>query len=460
MIPKPWQWSVAIALAAFGLTGTAIAQQRANARGAIVEEVRNPNQAFQVRVSVDHPNQVYIEDETLTVTVRSSDDGYLYLLYQSADGEVKCLFPNKFQEDNRIVKNVDTVVPPAMDATFRIRIAAPFGKEYLKAVVTKQRLRVDDERLRRKAMSPIEFATVKDAVVEAVGETPTNWAEHSVQLTTVAKDKERIARRPRRIGLFIGIGAFLDPTIRPLPACVADARQMHDTMRRFGGLDDAFLLLNDEATLRNIVEHIQGRLVDVSLPGDTVFIYWSGHGGRCADNNGDEADGLDEYLVAYDTKVNDAEMVRRTALMDDHCGRLLQDLDGRKIVVILDTCHSGGQAANEKGLRSLNKVKVIEALDLFNNELRHMKDIGQKETALLMSSRAAQVSFVRKQGDLSVMTKFLDEMIREAAGPLTLVDAAAKLKELVPAYVAEQFPAATQTPELVDNTSPPLFLRK
>ena len=57
------------------------------------------------------------------------------------------------------------------------------------------------------------------------------------------------------------------------------------------------------------------------------------------------------------------------------------------------------------------------------------------------------------------MTKFLDEMIREAAGPLTLVDAAAKLKELVPAYVAEQFPAATQTPELVDNTSPPLFLR-
>ena len=102
----------------------------------------------------------------------------------------------------------------------------------------------------------------------------------------------------------------------------------------------------------------------------------------------------------------------------------LQDLDGRKIVLILDTCHSGGQAANEKGLRSLDGAKAIGALDLFDNELRHMKDIGQKETALLMSSRAAQVSLVRRQGDLSVMTKFLIEMIREADGPLTLVEAA------------------------------------
>ena len=35
-------------------------------------------------------------------------------------------------------------------------------------------------------------------------------------------------------------------------------------------------------------------------PGDTVVITFSSHGGQVRDDNGDEADGLDEYLVPHD----------------------------------------------------------------------------------------------------------------------------------------------------------------
>lgn len=436
----------------------AAAQQAGQQRNAIVEEVRNPNQAFQVRVTPDHADHVYEENDELKVTVRSSQDGYLYLLYKSTNGQLKCLFPNSLQSENFIKKNTDTHVPPQADATFRIRIAAPFGQEVLKAVVTRNRLKLDDDKLRKQVSNPVSLEQVKDAVVEAVGAAPAAWAEHSVVLVT--KEKKIAPPPARRVGLFIGVGKYQDRGIRPLDACGPDAVRMMNTMKTHCGVTEAFLLLDKDATLANIVAHIREKLVAATRPGDTVFIYWSGHGGRCADDNGDEKDGLDEFLVTYDTKLGDADTLRNTSLLDDAFGRILQDLDGRKIAVILDTCHSGGQANNEKGLQGLDGVKALGDVDMFDNDVRRTKDIGQKDTALLVSSRAAQISFVRKTGELSVMTKVLDDVIREGNGPLTLADAATRLKKLVPTYISENFPGATQTPELIDDTNPSLLLRK
>jgi hypothetical protein len=458
-------WTLASGLMLVALAGSGWGQERAVPRALFVEGEQNPRQAFVVRVSVDHENHIYREDDLLKATVRSSADGFLYLFNRDSQGKIRCLFPNSFQTDNAIRANRDTHVPPLEGATFRIRIGAPFGDEVLKAIVTKERLSIDTKELRESAMTEVAYSGVKTAIVEGVGRDATKWAEHSVTFKTVAKDNVAAMPGPRRVGLFIGLGKYSDTAIRPLPACRPDAETMLNTMRTFGGLDETYLLLDEQATLARIVDHIQGKLAQGTRPGDTIFIYWSGHGGRCADDNGDETDGLDEFLVTYDAKSGDLGSLRNSVMMDDHLGRLLQHLDGRKVVLMLDTCHSGGQATAEKGLRGpglggFDGVKGLGDLDMLDGELQHTKDVGQKETALLVSSRAAQVSFVRKEGDLSVMTKFLDQLIRETQGPLTLTDAAAELKKLVPQYVMERFPGATQNPELIDNTSPPLHLRK
>ncbi|MFO0905751.1 MAG: DUF4384 domain-containing protein [Pirellulales bacterium] len=460
MVGKQGAWKMATGVMILAFASWGYGQEQVVPRGLFVEEVQNPHQAFLVRVSVDHENRIYREGETLTATVRSSADGYLYLFNRDSQGTVRCLFPNKYQTDNEIKANKDTLVPPPDAPAFRIRIGAPFGEEVLKAIVTKERLPFDNEGLRKAAATEVDYQGIKAAFVEGADRKPAKWAEHSVNFTTIAKDGTPAVRGPRRVGLFIGLAKYRDQAIRPLPACRPDAETMFKTMKMYGGLDEAHLLLDEQATLAKIVEHIQGKLAQGTRPGDTVFIYWSGHGGRCADDNGDETDGLDEFLVTYDAQTNNPETLRNSVLLDDHFGRLMQHLDGRKVVLLLDTCHSGGQATAEKGLRGLDGVKSLGDLDMLDGELQHTKDIGQKETALLVSSRAAQISFVRKEGDLSVMTKFLDQLIRESQGPLSLTEAAAQLKKLVPEYVADRFPGATQTPELIDNTSPPLYLRK
>lgn len=464
MVWKRWGRKLAGSLMILALTGAVDAQEEVVPRALFVAQAQNPNQAFMVRVTVDREDRVYREGDLLTASVQSSADGFLYLFNRDSQGTVRCLFPNKYQQNNAIKSGERMLVPPQNvqreKEKFQIVIGAPFGDEVLKAIVTTERLPFDDERLRQAAATEINFAGVKAAFVQAVPGQAATWAEHSVEFRTVSKAGDVSGRGGRRVGLFVGLAKYRDSTIRPLPACRADAATMLKTMKTHGQLDAAFLLVDEEATLANIVDHIENKLVQGTRPGDTIFIYWSGHGGRCADDNGDEKiDGLDEFLVTYDARTDDVDLLRRSVLLDDHFGRLLQHLDGRKIVLMLDTCHSGGQATNEKGLPNLEEAKSTEELDMFDGDLQHTKDIGQKETALLVSSSADQISFVCKEGEISVMTKFLDQLIRESQGPLSLTDAAAQLKKLVPAYVKERFPGATQLPQLIDNTSPPLYLR-
>ena len=184
-----------------------------------------------------------------------------------------------------------------------------------------------------------------------------------------------------------------------------------------------------------------------SKPGDDIFIYWSGHGSSCADTGGDEEDGRDEFLVPYDGNAADAE---GSMVLDDALGRWVQELDGRKVAVILDACHSGGQATGRgikggiKGDDSIigsgddlpasvedllkdasdaeEREPMATPLDFLDGELSRLKDIGQDDAAMLFSSASDEISAERRDGKLSVMTYFLVEKMG-ASSSLTLKQA-------------------------------------
>src|SRR5262249_51909670 len=75
----------------------------------------------------------------------------------------------------------------------------------------------------------------------------------------------------------------------------------------------------------------------------TVVILYSGHRAQQPDDNGDEADGLDEIITAYDTNENGGTFSK--FIRDDELGRWLSELESQRIVVILDSCFSGGMSS-------------------------------------------------------------------------------------------------------------------
>jgi hypothetical protein len=416
---------------------------------------------------MDHSTLVYREGETMKVTVEANREGYLYLIYCDANNQAYCLFPNRLQTDNHIPA-LRKVEVPGPGARFNLRIAPPFGREVLKAIVTPRPVKALDPEAKGRAVLlggnavALDAGQIKEAFDEVRSKNPSaDWAEHHVILITVPRGAAPAAG-PKRVGVFIGVGRYKSPHIPTLKVCDDDARQLAEVMIRRCGLakDGTFLLLSEQATLQNIEALIFRKLPQVTRPGDTVIIYWSGHGDRLKVGSGRESH-FEDFLVPYDTQTGSLEDLRNSVLRSDTFGRWMQALDGRRVVVILDACHSAAQHRLGKGLeefRPANKQYDFLFGDLARR-YKAMKDLGQKELALLASSRADQTSLVRREGDLSALTYFVVERLRAGSGAVTLKDLFAYVSKRVPEYVRQAF-GRDQNPVLADETTPPLYLRK
>ena len=427
-------------------------------RSILVEDVRNEQSPFAVRVEVDHPDRIYEGGDTLSVRVQSERDGYLYLLDLSPDQKLTCLFPNHVQPDNRIAAKASVTIP-ATNADFRLRVGPPFGPETLTAIVTAEPIELSQlgvQSLTAKALTPLKARDVKSVFVE-LKKTPAVWAEHRIDITTLAK--KAIAEKTRRVALFVGVREYEDQHIPTLTVSDKDAKAMAAAMKQVGQLDDVEVLVNRQATLKNLRQAICTNLVAKTKPGDCIFIYWSGHGGRCARPTGNEPGAFSEYLVPYDGHLGNMDTIRRTMLLDDTFGRWVQDLDGRKVILVLDTCYSAGQAAGQKGIGPRNIGAEVPFHNFLDRHIERTKDIGQKETAILASAKASQQAFERWEGDMSVMTYVLVNQLKAASGKVSLHNAYENVKAAVPEYVRAKFAGATQDPLLVDNTTPPVYLR-
>lgn len=139
--------------------------------------------------------------------------------------------------------------------------------------------------------------------------------------------------------LVIGIGEYQH--INKLIGPPLDADKFERFLVRYWGFqsDEIAVLKDGQATKRNILRTMEQWLVNSTQPGDRVVIYYSGHGGQVADQSGDEEDGLDETLVAVDTKADGR--LETNQVTDDEVGDILRRLKGRDVTLIVDACHSG-----------------------------------------------------------------------------------------------------------------------
>lgn len=102
-------------------------------------------------------------------------------------------------------------------------------------------------------------------------------------------------------------------------------------------------LYNDGCKRRLVCEAIQasGRRCG---PEDTLVIYYAGYARRLQDDDGDEADGLDEALVLYDDR---GELSEEGLLRDDDFSRLVAEACSPETsVLIIADCNNSGTVAD------------------------------------------------------------------------------------------------------------------
>ncbi len=368
------------------------------------EMIRQNDPGFLVRADVNRASRSYRDGDTLSITVASEADAYLYVLYKQADGKVFQIFPNSVQSQNR-VRARQAVQIPDSDDTFRWVIGPPFGTEYVKVIASKEPLEgMSDPAMRAKFFNPVSGRNIKGIELE-LGKKKMAWAEDCCEITTYAADSSVADSGARRYGLFIGLGEY--EYLRPVADVVSegktqrvlasypghrDARLLGGVLREVGHLDGSKILTNDLAARSKIEEAITRWLPSVAHPGDTAIIYFSGiavavpktHGGAdkepqvalaCyeqlylahvralakqyqdgkLDSEGQQL--LQKALQIMGSATTDEErqaaLARGFGISNDLLVHWLQALAGRQIILILDAPYSSAFSPKQVAVGAL-----------------------------------------------------------------------------------------------------------
>lgn len=497
------------------------------AAAAIDAAVTNPQPGFFVRASLNREVRDYREGDTLGVKVCCEVDAYIYVLYQQADGKVFQIFPNEGQKDNRVAAKQEITIPGS-DDLFRWEIGPPFGKELVKVIACRQPVKgLSSEELQNARFNVVPKGAVKTTVAELADVNPADWAETDLELRTHGADEAPINPTGRRVGVFFGISdyQFNEEHMAGYRLLIKeedrtgdghlnlqyshfDAIDLAATLKEVGRLDEVEVCTNEQVTKANMERLITQWLPSITKPGDTVVIFYSAHGGQIDDDNGDEKDNQDEVLIPHDTvdlftlmqlvderkrgelpqelegrvqelvdvaiaagedaSAQHNALVRYTGVSDDLFGRWLQRLSGRQVIVILDACHSGGFANQEKGAPK-GAAPRKPNFDFLDSELVRLKDIGQPEHAMLAACTAEESAMEMSDGTKnSVLTGYVLMCLRELPGPLKIEDAQEYCQEHFPEYFAKlnkwreaqgYQPTTPHHSYLISNCTRPLYLK-
>ncbi len=174
-----------------------------------------------------------------------------------------------------------------------------------------------------------------------------------------------------RAALIVGIDHY-SPSygLSDLTACVLDARGIRDTMmladpsNRWNSTN--ITLYTDSQATKFAIQSTLNQLASTMQAGDLVVYYHSSHGGQTTPGT------YDVYICTYNANYTDAELGADLALFNTET----------KVIVILDTCFSGGMFKDgrhpmdvfiENCMKSYRKIKSAK---LKSSGLAVPKDLG------------------------------------------------------------------------------------
>lgn len=200
-------------------------------------------------------------------------------------------------------------------------------------------------------------------------------------------DSVKRYRNGRKIALLIGVSTCQEG-FSPLPGSNKDVRAIEKVLGSsdYGDFDNVIPLLNPSSkeTERAIREVFQGRSEN-----DLVFLFFSGHGVKDAENR--------LYLAVNDTRKHSNGRLSNS-LSAQFIHEVMDRCKSRQQVVVLDCCYSG---AFPQGL----VVKDDESIDIRGQ-------LGGDGRVILTSSTSMQASFGREESGLSIYTRhFLDGIL-------------------------------------------------
>lgn len=241
--------------------------------------------------------------------------------------------------------------------------------------------------------------------------------------------------------LIVGVGKFTDQTVPALKYTGKDATDLSTLLRdpkvgRFPS-ENVRVLIDEQATLQAIRDGL-GWLRENAQPDDLVLIYISSHGSPR------EMDKLGvSYVLTHDTDSRN-KLYSTSYQMVDLVQVMSRDLAAQRVVLLMDTCHSGA-ATKPSSVLAGAKSLVAEAAESINPAFQNLRSaLGR---AVMVSSRAEETSWESDSLKNGIFTHCLMDGIQKDKGLGKLGEIYSGVAECVQSRVAsERGQAVKQTP--------------
>jgi hypothetical protein len=249
-----------------------------------------------------------------------------------------------------------------------------------------------------------------------------------------------------KYAVIIGIGKYKDTSIQTLKYAEKDAEEIYKFLINpaHGNFpqNNVKMLINEEATLKNIKSAIGTWLPQNAKPDDMVILFYSGHGGVEPDISGEEPDGNNKYIIPYDAQVDD---LFATALLNSHISTMLDRVSSNRMIFFIDCCYSGGVTNNISGIKTISKSPLTAGINVYGQ----LSGIGR---VVIAASQANEVSFETPEYEHGIFTYYLLKGLRSEAD--SNHDSVVTLFELFP-YLSVKIPNSVPAECVAQN---PVFM--
>lgn len=181
------------------------------------------------------------------------------------------------------------------------------------------------EAVERLPISDRVTAKVAFAIVQPDTSTSSRLSEPAGLLTSTARSVYLLA---------------LGANVGELTRANSDAQRFAAAMGRLLRLPSDHIRVVENARVKDFRAGMEW-LREQAGPEDLAVVFFSGHGSTITDDDGDEADGLDEVFVMYDAQEHQPALVRHV-VRDDDFATWLQAIRAGHVLVFIDACFSGG----------------------------------------------------------------------------------------------------------------------
>jgi len=323
---------------------------------------------------------------------------------------------------------VECVPPPDLPPTVRILRPHP-GKLVQTSSVEVELQSSDDRGIDTVTVNGFSAVREPDGHYIAMVE---NLKDGLNALSATAKDtkgqeaSDRVEIRvdlPYRFGLVIGVKEYRYFPERNLKYSASDAQKMAVSLRKFSfDIPDRRILIGAKATRPEVKGKI-AELQSLVTSNDIVFIYFSGHGVK----------GSFDCLVTNDAREdNEGNLLPNTVIATAELREDLKLINAAKIIVALDSCHSGG-TMKWRPLQSIGEVNL------------------PPRTVMLASSDGNEPSWESDRFQSGIFTHYLVRLLDDESIADRNRDGTATLKE-IEAYLQEQVSAQSYRERKVMQT--------